>query len=67
MPVIANEEKYPISTKQALKMASKHIEGKILSNETEKKDRNTVYRIKILTNKGLVKIVFIDANTGDIL
>jgi uncharacterized membrane protein YkoI len=67
MSAIANEEKYSISTNQALKTATKHIEGKILSNDIETKDSNIVYRVKILTKKGVVNIIFIDANTGEIL
>lgn len=67
MSAMANEEQYSISKNQALKTATKHIEGKILSNDIEKKDSNIVYRVKILTKKGVVNIIFIDANTGDIL
>jgi uncharacterized membrane protein YkoI len=67
MSAMANEDQYSISTNQALKTATKHIEGKILSNDIETKDSNIVYRVKILTKKGVVNIIFIDANTGEIL
>ena len=55
-----------ISLDQAVTMVQKRTGGRILSaGQTGEKD-HVVYRIKVLTPSGHVRIYHVDANTGQI-
>lgn len=56
-----------ITLKLALEAAQKDTPGKVLSNELVNKDTVQVYRVKILTPKGVIKTVFVDANKGELV
>lgn len=64
---LVSAEESTISPKQALDVVQADTAGKILSNELKDKQGTPAYRIKVLTDQGVVKILFVDANTGKIL
>jgi uncharacterized membrane protein YkoI len=64
---MAHAGKPAVSVKQAISTVKGHVAGKILSNDLAKKGSVPAYRIKVLTDKGVVKIIFVDAETGKIL
>ncbi len=56
-----------ITLKQALKTAQTSTPGKVLGNELVNKEGSQVYRVKILTLKGVIKMVFVDATKGELV
>ena len=60
----SHSEKRGISLDEAVSRARRQSDDKILSAETVRVDGRRVHRIKVLTNRGRVKHVQIDADTG---
>ena len=56
-----------ISLKKALEVAQSTTPGKVLSNELTDKDGLQAYRVKILTDKSVIKTLFIDATKGELI
>ena len=56
-----------ISLKKALEVAQAAAPGKVLSNELTDKDGAPAYRVKILTDKSVIKTLFIDATKGELI
>ncbi len=56
-----------ITLKQALKAAQTSTPGKVLGNELLDKNGSQVYSVKILTPKGVIKTVFVDATKGELV
>ena len=50
-----------------LENVRKSYPGKILDVELEKKDKNIVYEIEILTENGIVKELYINARNGTLI
>lgn len=50
-----------------LKIAKQKLPGKLLEVELESKDKQTVYEIEILSEDGIVREIYINAKTGDII
>mgnify|MGYP000154693336 FL=1 len=63
--VWANEP--AITLKQALITAQTSTPGKVLDNELVNKNGSQVYRVKILTPKGVIKTVFVGATKGELV
>lgn len=53
-----------LSKSQAIALAKRKVEGKVLSAELVKTGQGSAYKIKILTGDGRVKTVVIDADRG---
>ena len=60
----SHSEKRGISLDEAVSRARRKSYDKVLTAETVRVDGRRVHRIKILTSKGRVKHVQIDADTG---
>ncbi|HQU15860.1 MAG: hypothetical protein B7Z66_03175 [Chromatiales bacterium 21-64-14] len=56
-----------ISLGQAVSRVRRATGGRVLSAEVRERDGNAVYRIKILTPRGQVRVVLVDPRTGEIL
>ena len=52
-----------ISQRKAIAIAQKHIQGRVLDIRPE----NGIYRVKILSDKGMVHVVRVDAANGKII
>jgi len=53
-----------ISRDQAAAAAQRETGGRVLSVEKTASTRGTVWRVKVVTTKGEVRVVFIDAASG---
>jgi len=53
-----------ISPNEAAARVQGKLGGRILAIETIERKNNTFYRIKILTGKGTVRVINVNANTG---
>ena len=53
-----------VSRDQAAAMAQSQTGGRVLSVEKSESGRRTVWRVKVITQKGEVRVVFIDAAGG---
>ena len=53
-----------ISANEAAARVQGKLGGRILAIETIKRKNTTIYRIKILTGKGIVRVINVNANTG---
>lgn len=60
----SHSEKQGISLDEAVSRVRRQSDDKILSAETVRVDGRRVHRIKVLTSRGRVKHVQIDADTG---
>jgi len=63
-PLLAQSEH--IGPGEASARVQKRLGGRILAVETIQRKGKTFYRIKILTGKGVVKVVFVNAASGRI-
>ena len=52
---------------EILKISSKHVQGKILEVELEQEDKQLIYELEILDNKGIVWELKVDAKTGTLI
>ena len=50
-----------VSREQAAALAQNQTGGRVLSVEKSESGRRTVWRVKVVTQKGEVRVVFIDA------
>jgi uncharacterized membrane protein YkoI len=50
------------SLQEAIGKVERETRGKVLSAETKHNGRNTVYRIKVLTREGQVRVIEVPAN-----
>ena len=74
-PVIAGKHKdnpryenaYEYSLENAVSRAKRHYKGRVLSAETDRRNGNGTYRIRILTDDGRVKRLRVDPDTGDFI
>jgi len=53
-----------LSPNEAATRVQKKLGGRILAIETIQRKKKTFYRIKILTGKGVVRVIMVNANTG---
>jgi len=53
-----------LSPGEAAARVQKRLGGRVLAVETIQGKDNTFYRIKILTGKGVVRVIKVDANSG---
>ena len=53
-----------ISRDQAAAAAQRASSGRVLSVEKTEVDRRPVWRVKVLTDKGEVRVILIDAGSG---
>jgi uncharacterized membrane protein YkoI len=60
----SHSESQGISLDEAVSRARRQSDDKVLSAETVRVDGRRVHRIKVLTSRGRVKHVQIDADTG---
>tara|TARA_R110002072_G_scaffold184083_1_gene340425 strand:+ start:69181 stop:69564 length:384 start_codon:yes stop_codon:yes gene_type:complete len=56
-----------ISSEQAIQIAKQGRKVKVLKVTQQKNSNRDVYRIKLITKKGLVRVILVDAYTGKIL
>lgn len=66
-PYLINDENKQLSMDQAVAKVRQRIKGQVLSAEGQVIDGRLAYRIKILTSRGQVKVVLVDAETGNIV
>jgi uncharacterized membrane protein YkoI len=62
----AGATKFRLTAGQAASKVKKRYGGKILSSGLSKSKGKPVYRVKLLTKSGVVKIVYVDPNSGRI-
>jgi len=62
--LLAAAAKFRLTAAQAASKVKKRYGGKILSSALSKSKGKSVYRVKVLTKSGVVKIVLVDANSG---
>ncbi|MCK4743934.1 MAG: PepSY domain-containing protein [Sulfuriflexus sp.] len=55
-----------VSPNEAAERVRKELGGRILAIETIQRKNKTFYRIKILTGRGVVRVINVNANTGRI-
>ena len=53
-----------LSADQAAAIAQQATGGRVLSAQLMRRDDVPVYRVKVLTPQGVVRVVFVDARTG---
>ena len=53
----------PLTLKDAIKKVERETGAKVLSAETKHSGRQTVYRIKVLTRQGQVKVIEVPAGS----
>ena len=53
----------PLTLKDAIKKVERDTGAKVLSAETKHSGRQTVYRIKVLTRQGQVKVIEVPAGS----
>lgn len=56
-----------VSEQQAANIAVKHRPGRVLAIAPESQNDTTIYRVKILDNKGGIHIIVVDGKTGSVL
>lgn len=56
-----------ISKSQAASIATSQYPGKVINVNLSSNDKQPVYRVKVLDNKGGMHIVTIDGNSGQII
>jgi len=56
-----------LSLETILKRVRQDYPGKVLEVELEKENGKIVYEIEILSDKGIVKEIYVDAESGNIL
>ena len=67
-PMAFGFQEVRVSAQAAIETAKQHSGGKVLSNEfDEMEDGTLVYRIKVLTQNGVVKTLFINAKDGSVI
>lgn len=54
-----------ITLQQAIAKVERETHGKVLSAETKHYGRHTVYRIKVLTKNGQVRVIEVPAEQAD--
>jgi len=54
----------PLSPNEAAVRVQEKLGGRILAIETIQIKKQTFYRIKILTSRGIVRVIKVNANTG---
>jgi len=65
--IFQSGSKARISNQQAASKAKRHYPGnKILSVKMIRSGGPAVYRIKMLSEQGVVKLVFVDGNNGEV-
>ncbi|NOQ36334.1 MAG: hypothetical protein GQ569_10630 [Methylococcaceae bacterium] len=62
--VVAKEDTPPVTLDEATKTVTKDTENKVLSAKTKTIDDKKIHIIKILTKKGRIQHIKIDAETG---
>ena len=55
-----------VSPNEAAERVREKLGGRILAIETIQREKKTFYRIKILTGKGVVRVIRVNADTGRI-
>jgi len=53
-----------LSPNEAAARVQAKLGGRILAIETIQRKKQTFYRIKILTGRGIVRVIMVNANTG---
>ena len=53
-----------VGREQAAALAQSETGGRVLSVEKSESGRRPVWRVKVITQKGEVRVVFIDAGSG---
>ncbi len=53
-----------VSRDDAAAIAQRQTGGRVLSVERAERDGQAVWRVKVVTGQGEVKVIFIDVNTG---
>ena len=56
-----------VSREQAAAAAQRATSGRVLSVEKAEADRRPVWRVKVLTAQGEVRVILIDAASGQVL
>ena len=54
-----------ITLQQAIEKVERETHGKVLSAETKHYGRHTIYRIKVLTKNGQVRVIEVPAEQSD--
>lgn len=54
-----------LSAQDAAELVQTRVGGRVLAVEPVKSDGRLVYRVKVLTQKGAVRIFYVDASTGE--
>ena len=65
-PLIRLAAKDSMSVERAAAMVRKQTGGRVLSTDTQTHNGQTIYRIKVLMPSGVVKVVRVDATTGQL-
>jgi uncharacterized membrane protein YkoI len=61
--VLASE----LSKQQIAELVTNQFQGKVIAINEQQQDGKTIYQVKLLTKKGRVKVIKIDADTGKII
>lgn len=64
-PALQLAQNAGVSLEQAVESVRKRTGGRILSANTQRKGGRTVHRIKVLTDDQRVRIIEVDARTGE--
>jgi uncharacterized membrane protein YkoI len=54
-----------LTAEDAAELVRARVGGRVLSVKPIQSDGRLVYRVKVLTRKGAIRIFYVDANTGD--
>ena len=65
-PLLLAEAKRPPSLGDAIELVKKQTGGRVLAAQSERVEGRELYRIKVLTREGEVRVVYVDAVTGAI-
>lgn len=60
----AHAAEHGLSLNQAAAKASRQLHGRVLAAQRVRRDGRVMYRIKLLMANGVVRIVYVDAQTG---
>lgn len=60
-----SDKQAAISLGEATKRVQKNTGGRVVSAQTVQEDGRSLHRIKVLTGQGEVRIVYVDAATGN--
>jgi uncharacterized membrane protein YkoI len=63
----ANAKRAPLSKEQAVQMAQRAFNGKVLAVKQHKNDKQSMYAVKILNKKGRIRTIRINAETGKLI